>query len=242
MDCRTFEKIQLAQLAGDASAQRLKQAKLHGRECEPCRRDGQLDSRLAAAFLADRRGSEKGFPAARRKLEKDFRERHAFYARVEGPFGPVYLASTARGLCRVSFRTNEQQFAGSLFSFGLLPEHDERRLSRERTELGEYLSGRRQRFGLPIDLRLATPFQRRVLLETARIPFGYCLSYSDVARRIGRPEARRAVGGALGRNPIAIVVPCHRVIAADGSIGGYTGGLDVKRALFRIEGIEIEGP
>src|SRR3989304_10145553 len=117
MDCRTCEKIQLAQLAGDASAQRLKQAKLHGLECEPCRRDGERDRRLDSAFLTDRQGSEKGFPAARRKLEKDFRERHAFYARVEGPFGPVYLASTAPGPRRVRLRPNQQQFARRLFSF-----------------------------------------------------------------------------------------------------------------------------
>jgi O-6-methylguanine DNA methyltransferase len=103
------------------------------------------------------------------------------------------------------------------------------------------LSGRRRRFGLPMDLRHVTPFQRRVLAVTSRIPFGCCASYSDIARRIGQPEARRAVGGALNKNPVAIVVPCHRVIAADGSIGGYGGGLTVKRALFQIEGIEIKG-
>jgi methylated-DNA-[protein]-cysteine S-methyltransferase len=159
---------------------------------------------------------------------------------VEAPFGQVYLASTEQGLCRVGFRTNERAFARRLYSFGLLPERDERRIRRERTELRQYLTGRRRRFELPIDLRWVTPFQRKVLVETARIPFGDCVSYSDIAYRIGQPEARRAVGGALGRNPIAIVVPCHRVIAADGSIGGYTGGLDVKRALFRIEGIEVK--
>ena len=242
MDCRTFEKIQLASLIGDASVERLEQARRHGRECGACRLDGERDRRLDAAFRAHRQESESGFSRAQRKLEKEFGERHAFYGHVEGPFGPVYLASTARGLCRVSFRTNDERFAGHLFNRGLLPEHDEGRLREERGELSEYLAGRRKRFELPLDFRLVTPFQRKVLSATARIPFGQCVSYSDIARRIGQPEARRAVGGALGKNPIAIVVPCHRVIAADGSIGGYTGGLDIKRALFRIEDIDIDRP
>jgi methylated-DNA-[protein]-cysteine S-methyltransferase len=242
MDCRTFEKIQLESLVGDASTERLKQARRHGVECEACRLDGERDRSLDQAFQAHRRASDQGFPAAQRRLEKEFVERHAFFGHVEGPFGPIYLASTARGLCRVSFRTNDEEFAEQLFARGLLPEHDQHRIRKERAELSDYLAGRRKDFDLPLDFRLMTPFQHKVLSATARIPFGHCVSYSDIARRIGKPEARRAVGGALGKNPIAIVVPCHRVIAADGSIGGYTGGLEVKRALFRIEDIEIERP
>ncbi len=242
MDCRTFEKIQLANLVGDASTQRLQQARRHGLECDACRLDGARDQWLDTAFRAHRQESDRGFSTAQRKLEKEFVERHVFYGHVEGPFGPVYMASTARGLCRVSFRTNDDKFAGQLFDRGLLPERDERRLRKERAELSQYLAGRRKRFELPLDFRLVTPFQRKVLSATARVPFGHCVSYSAIARRIGQPEARRAVGGALGKNPIAIVVPCHRVIAADGSIGGYTGGLEVKRALFRIEDIEIHRP
>ena len=148
MDCRTFEKIQLASLVGDASEQRLEQARRHGLECEACRRDGARDEWLDAAFQAHRQESDKGLPAARRKLGKEFGERHAFYGHVEGPFGPVYMASTGRGLCRVSFRTNDEKFAGQLFDRGLLPERDERRLRQERAELREYLAGRRTRFEL----------------------------------------------------------------------------------------------
>ena len=80
------------------------------------------------------------------------------------------------------------------------------------------------------------------MLEAAReIPFGACQCYGDVAERIGRPRAQRAVGNALGSNPIAIVIPCHRVVAAGGRLGGYTGGVDIKRTLMGIEGIETEG-
>ena len=244
MNCRTFEKIQLATLAGDAGAQhrqQRKQAKLHGLECEDCRRDGERDKWLDTAFEIHEQEAEKGFPSAHRRLEKGFKERHAFVGQVDAPFGPVYLAATERGLCRIGFRTTEKEFAGELLSRGLLPELDARRLQRERRELKEYLTGRRERFEVPVDLRHVTPFQRKVLAATSRIPFGCCASYSDIARRIGQPQARRAVGGALNRNPVAIVVPCHRVIAANGSIGGYGGGLNVKRALFEIEGIHLEG-
>lgn len=242
MDCRTFEKIQLATLAGDAGAQHQKQAKLHGLECEDCRVDSERDKWLDSAFEVHQRASEKGFASAHRRLEKEFKERHAFIGHVEAPFGPVYLAATDRGLCRIGFRTNEREFANDLLDRGLFPEPDARRLSRERRELQEYLAGRRKRFEVPVDLRHVTPFQRKVLAATSRIPFGCCASYSDIARRIGNPQARRAVGGALNKNPVAIVVPCHRVIAADGSIGGYGGGLNVKRTLFEIEGIELEDP
>ena len=242
MDCRTFEKAQLATLAGDAGAQLRKRAKLHGRECEGCRLEGERDQWLDTAFEVHERETEKGFPSAHRRLEKEFQERHAFIGHVEAPFGPVYLAATDRGLCRIGFRTSERDFAIDLLDRGLFPEPDARRLSRERRELQEYLAGRRERFEVTVDLRHVTSFQRKVLAATSRIPFGCCASYSDIARRIGNPQARRAVGGALNKNPVAIVVPCHRVIAADGSIGGYGGGLNVKRTLFDIEGIDLEAP
>jgi O-6-methylguanine DNA methyltransferase len=123
----------------------------------------------------------------------------------------------------------------------LLPELAPSKLAREARQLERYFTGRGKSFRLPVDFCLvATPFQRRVLEATARIPFGGVTSYSEIARLIGQPEARRAVGGALGRNPVAIVIPCHRVIAADGTIGGYTGGVDIKRKLMRIEGIPLE--
>ncbi|MGH9323275.1 MAG: methylated-DNA--[protein]-cysteine S-methyltransferase [Vicinamibacteria bacterium] len=99
--------------------------------------------------------------------------------------------------------------------------------------------GKRRRFDVPIDLRWGTEFERKVLDAARRIPFGECRCYGDVAKTIGRPNAHRAVGNALGKNPVAIVIPCHRVVASGGGIGGYTGGLDIKRTLMEIEGIEL---
>jgi methylated-DNA-[protein]-cysteine S-methyltransferase len=102
-------------------------------------------------------------------------------------------------------------------------------------QLGEYFAGARRQFDLPLAPR-GTDFQRAVWAELARIPFGHTISYGELARRLGKPAAVRAVGRANGQNPIPIVLPCHRVIGADGSLTGYGGGLDRKQALLRLEG------
>ena len=106
-----------------------------------------------------------------------------------------------------------------------------------RSELDEYFAGDRRRFELPIDWRLTKGFVNRVLRETAEIPFGETRSYGEMAESVGSPRAFRAAGSALGANPIPIVVPCHRVLRAGGALGGYGGGLDVKRRLLELEGV-----
>lgn len=111
-----------------------------------------------------------------------------------------------------------------------------RRLAeRARAELGEYLAGQRAFFSVPVDLSGAPEFQRRVLATASRIPFGEVRPYAWVAAQIGHPRAVRAVGTALGRNPVPFVLPCHRVLRTDGSLGGYLFGLDVKRRLLELE-------
>jgi methylated-DNA-[protein]-cysteine S-methyltransferase len=117
---------------------------------------------------------------------------------------------------------------------------DDNALTKIVTELNEYISGQRSTFDVPLDLRFATSdFHREVLQGTKNIPFGQYVSYGELAVRIGHPKAFRAVGGALGRNPIPIIVPCHRVMAGSGKIGGYTGGLHIKEKLMEIEGIRL---
>jgi methylated-DNA-[protein]-cysteine S-methyltransferase len=111
-----------------------------------------------------------------------------------------------------------------------------RALEPARRELGEYLDGRRKAFDLDVDLALATPFQRVVLDRLARsVAYGRTMSYGELAREIGRPSASRAVGAALGANPLCVVLPCHRVVAASGALTGYAGGLDAKRLLLDLE-------
>ncbi len=183
-------------------------------------------------------------PSARRKahrrLETALEPYRAYCGWIDAPFGEVFLARTERGLCRVSFRKTERTLMEELEQRALLPELALSKLERERKQLSEYFGGKRRRFDLPIDLRWGTAFQREVLEAALRIPFGACECYGDVARRIGRPKAPRAVGNALGSNPVAIVIPCHRVVASGGRLGGYTGGVDIKETLMGIEGIEIE--
>ena len=163
-----------------------------------------------------------------------------FYDWIDAPFGKVFLAKTERGLCRVSFRRQEDELVDDLEKRELLPQKGGEQLDPERAQFEEYFDGKRREFDLSVDIRWGTPFQRKVLEAANEIPFGSCECYTDVAERIGHPKAQRAVGNALGNNPVAIVIPCHRVVAAHGGLGGYTGGLDIKRTLMDIEGIRVE--
>jgi len=238
--CGRFERVQIMKLLGEASAKDQEFARHHAEVCIECQRSGARDQWLDAAFDLDAKNAGSGFSSAHRGLMGALRDKRANCGQVEGPFGTVFLAATEQGLCRVSFKRTEEDFLEELEERGLLPERAPNKVAREVRELDAYFEGRRKSFKVPVDLRLVTPFQRRVLEATASIPFGDVASYSEIAEQIGQPKARRAVGGALGKNPVAIVVPCHRVIAANGRIGGYTGGLDIKRELMRIEGIRLE--
>ncbi|WP_394261401.1 methylated-DNA--[protein]-cysteine S-methyltransferase [Moraxella boevrei] len=102
-------------------------------------------------------------------------------------------------------------------------------------ELDEYFSGTRTEFDVPLDISQGTSFQQKVWLELLKIPYGTTISYAKLAKNIGKPTAFRAVANANGRNPISLIIPCHRVIASDGGLGGYTGGLDIKRILLDLE-------
>jgi methylated-DNA-[protein]-cysteine S-methyltransferase len=111
-------------------------------------------------------------------------------------------------------------------------------LDRAEAQLSEYFAGERTDFDLPLELE-GTEFQREVWLTLAEIPYGKTISYAELASMVGRPSAFRAVGQANGSNPIPIVLPCHRVIASGGGIGGYGGGLEMKRRLLALEGVEL---
>lgn len=113
--------------------------------------------------------------------------------------------------------------------------YDGGELQRVETQLLEYFEGKRRNFDVVVDFADMTDFQRAVLSEARSIDFGAITTYSEIANRIGRPKASRAVGNALGRNPVAIIVPCHRVVRSDGSLGGYTGGVEYKTLLLDIE-------
>lgn len=154
-------------------------------------------------------------------------------------FGGIGLAATRAGLVRVGFPIEaEEGFLESL-TRRLAPAGIVKggfTLPAAVRQITEYFEGSRRSFDLPLDIR-SSPFQRRVLEETARIPFGETRSYGEIARRTGSPAAARAVGSALRTNPLPIVIPCHRVIGADGSLVGFAGGIDLKAALIEHERI-----
>ena len=164
----------------------------------------------------------------------------AYYdAWPDTPVGPLLLAASDRGLCAISFGSSVDDFLRRVERRGFRPAPGPRRVRRAVKQLREYFAGRRRRFDMPVDLAGQTPFQRQVLEAAARVPAGAVASYADIARAIGRPRATRAVGAALGQNPVPIVVPCHRIIGSDGGLHGYGGGLDVKEKLLRLEGAPI---
>ena len=149
---------------------------------------------------------------------------------VDTPFGALRIAGTGQGLTQVGFAEGEQ-----LSRREPVRQQDSGLLTEAREQLREYFEGRRQRFSLPV-APAGTPFQQQVWQELQKIPWGTTTTYGEIARRIGQPKAVRAVGSANGRNPVAIVIPCHRVIGSDGSLTGYAGGLGTKRFLLQLEG------
>lgn len=157
---------------------------------------------------------------------------------VESPVGPLLVAATERGLCRISFRPDpEEQLERLAETFGPRVLRSGAAVDAARRQLDEYFAGRRRGFDLDTDLRATAPFARRVLEELARVPYGETTTYGALAERVGAPRAARAVGTVMNRNALPIVLPCHRVVGANGSLTGYGGGLHVKEHLLRLEGV-----
>jgi len=216
------------------------------------------DDELIALLLGDRRrsaalGRRLGTLEGRRELAAYRRtlealealygdaaaapRRTIYYCPLPTPIGRVFVAAGEAGLVRLSFRQSEASFVAELGRrLGADVVRSPARTADIVHQLRAYFAGERRSFDVRLDLRHTTPFQRRVLLAAARVPAGQVVSYGEIARRIGQPQGSRAVGQALGQNPVPIVIPCHRVIAAGGRIGGYTGGLGIKRKLLRLEG------
>lgn len=166
-------------------------------------------------------------------------ERGPVYARMDSePVGPVWVAATGIGVCAVALGDGQPEALFDWLARHVGPEpprEDSQALSAALTQLGEYFSRARRRFELPLDVR-GTEFQRRAWREVSRVPYGATTTYGGVARRLGHPRLARAVGAAMGANPLPILVPCHRVIGAGGALSGYSAGSQVKAALLELEG------
>jgi methylated-DNA-[protein]-cysteine S-methyltransferase len=159
------------------------------------------------------------------------------YELTDTPLGTLLLATTERGLCRIEYDPEPDRGVDSLArAFGRRVLRAPGALDDARRQLDEYFEGHRQAFDLELDLRLATrPFSRQVLEQLARVPYGEVTTYGALAARAGAPRAARAVGTVMNRNPIPIVLPCHRVVGSTGSLVGYGGGLERKRQLLDLE-------
>jgi len=161
------------------------------------------------------------------------------YASVDSPLGPLVVAATPKGLVRISytdFRGDDEVLEELARRVSPRVLEAPARLDPVRRELDEYFEGRRERFDVPIDWSHLAGFTREVLRATANIGFGEVSTYAGVAAEAGSPRAVRAAGNALGANPMPVVVPCHRVLRTGGKLGGYTGGLEKKEYLLRLEG------
>jgi len=154
--------------------------------------------------------------------------------RYESPLGTMLLAATDRGLAGVWFVGQRHGPDAS----GWREDPDHPVLREAIAQLAAYYAGERTTFDLPLDLQASgTPFQQSVWAALQAIPRGGTCSYAELARRLGRPQAARAIGAAVGRNPVSIVVPCHRVLGTGGALTGYAGGLERKTALLQLEGV-----
>jgi len=157
---------------------------------------------------------------------------------VDSPLGPLLVAATHRGLLRVMYDAEPERELERLARLaGPRVLRTARAVDGARRQLDEYFEGRRERFDLQLDLRGLAPFAEHVLGELARVPFGTTTTYGTLAARAGAPKAARAVGTVMNRNPVPIVLPCHRVVGASGALTGYGGGLDRKVKLLRLEGV-----
>jgi len=165
------------------------------------------------------------------------------YATTDSPMGELTVFVTPRGLVRLAYPGEREDELLAELAARVSP-----RILRApgptdevRRELDDYFAGRRRTFDIPLDWTLVRGFARGVLRATADVPFGAVTTYGQVAAQAGSPRGARAAGNALGSNPIPIIVPCHRVLHADGGLGGYTGGLDRKRFLLTLEGSLANG-
>ena len=173
------------------------------------------------------------------------RHRHQQIARfslINTPVGRIGLAGTDQGVFNVNFTVASQdRYVELLEADGFDVEPDDGSVIQAGEEILAYLAGTVKRFTVKLDLRGVPTFSSAVLRATRQIPFGATCSYGSIAAGIGAPRSSRAVGNALGRNPVPILIPCHRVVAAGGKLGGFTGGLAMKRALLSLEGHAIDG-
>ncbi|MGY8787443.1 MAG: methylated-DNA--[protein]-cysteine S-methyltransferase [Fidelibacterota bacterium] len=154
------------------------------------------------------------------------------FAKIETPIGLLGIRTNETGVYRVHLANDVQSEPETP------TKNRSSHLNKALKEIREYFEGTRKIFSVPLDLNMPT-FYKKALLEVAKIPYGETVSYQEIAKRAGNPKASRAAGSANAKNPIAVFIPCHRILATDGSLGGYGGGLDKKMILLEHEGLDV---
>jgi O-6-methylguanine DNA methyltransferase len=158
-----------------------------------------------------------------------------FYTAFDSPIGKIFLALTENGLCAVGIGEKEAEFIRLLRgTYNIMPVKNAAAFKGLVRLLKRYLNGERIKIDIPFDLQ-GTLFEKKVWKALLKIPYSKTKSYGEIAREIGLPKGARAVGNACGKNPVPIIIPCHRVIAGNGGLGGYTGGIRIKKKLLKIE-------
>lgn len=186
---------------------------------------GEVDTAALTAALGDAAAAEGLLDLA--------------YCEIDSPVGPLLAVASPAGLVQLGYPNSPRDEMLSILARRISPRLLEApaRLDRVRRELHDYFEGTRREFDLDLDWQLTSGFTQKVLRKTAAIPFGETRTYMQIAASAGSPKAHRAAGSALGANPIPIIVPCHRVLRSGGGLGGYGGGLDIKRELLELEGV-----
>ena len=235
--CLTDNEI-IAAALNEPAARTLSEMRIHGRGCADCKQ--ALEEMLAFNVrLESRDATAQTNSNALNLLRSSIEEMVAYVGELQAPWGKLGVAVTDRGVTRIEFGASADRTAELVAGDGLIPEPATGELAPLERELDEYFEGQRKRFDIATDLRTKNSFLKAVLGRTAQIPAGSYSTYGGVAADIGNPRAYRAVGNALGSNPIPIIIPCHRVLASGGAIGGYGGGLSIKRFLLELEGAEL---
>jgi O-6-methylguanine DNA methyltransferase len=237
-----------AHVAGDLTLGDESWLHQHTATCNSCRIELHRYDRLSEALATAGQFVPPNLTPPAVKLPRPER---VWLLPILSPVGELLLAATQDGVREIEFASShsEEAFVAKLREHGVDPVRLERIeeapadvrsvLERTATQLREYFGGHRDRFDVPLDWGRMAPFQRAVLEATAAVPFGALDTYAGIARKIGKPRATRAVGNALGRNPIPVIVPCHRIVRSDATLGGYTGGLQIKQHLLSLEGVTL---
>lgn len=238
------EDLVMALYLGNLSSEDQQRLQGHLADCSVCKREFALYGELLAGVetLVEKMGGAEKAPLLRAAIQQQLRRRQIYYDLLYHPLaGPIWVAATVNGVCLLQFSARTP-FEIEEKLRALQPEawlvRDRQATARLLDELREYLQRRRDHFSIAVDWRfVAAGFQRQVLEFVHKIPYGQVYTYGEIAQALGQPRATRAVGQALGNNPIPLIIPCHRVVAAGGKLGGFAAGTNLKRRLLELEGV-----